>query len=82
MSSLKLLLFGNPCIQRNGEIFERLEPLLAGFLAYLAVSCREYERHEIAHLFWPDISDPRDNLRRNISHLKKKLTSFDCLQIP
>ena len=72
---LQLYLFGSPRIAHNDEIipFRRRKGL--ALLTYLAVTQRPQSRETLLGLLWPEFSShsARNNLRRELSLLKKKL---------
>src|SRR5262245_48214768 len=75
MTVLKLLVFGSPRLERDGEPIElNLRKALA-LLVYLAVSGQPHSRDALATLLWPE-SDGRESrarLRRTLHRLTQAI---------
>ena len=73
---LKLYLFGSPRIVQGDEIIPLRRRKGLALLAYLAVNQRPQSRETLLGLLWPEFSTDkaRNNLRRELSLLKKKFS--------
>lgn len=73
MPQAKLFLFGNPRLERNGEVVNIRRRKSVALLAYLALSAQSHSREALAALIWPeyDQSSARGNLRRELSRLRQ-----------
>lgn len=72
---MKLFLFGQPHIQRDGHHLPISRRKSLALLAYLAVTGQPHSRDFLATLFWPegDQSSARNNLRGILFDLKNSL---------
>jgi DNA-binding SARP family transcriptional activator/tetratricopeptide (TPR) repeat protein len=75
MMPLRLTLFGAPRIERDGEQLPLGRRKALAILAYLAVTGQPQRRDSLLALLWPeyDPASARNNLRRDLSSLKKVL---------
>jgi adenylate cyclase len=75
MLSLKLTLLGSPRLEREGQTLPLGRRKSLALLAYLAVTGQPQQRDHLLAFFWPDYapSGARNNLRRELSVLKKTL---------
>ncbi len=75
MAHLKLNLFGQPRLERDGSTVEISLHKALGLLAYLAVTKQTVSRDALATMFWPehDTSTARANLRRTLYTLNKTI---------
>jgi predicted ATPase/DNA-binding SARP family transcriptional activator len=72
---LRLLLFGTPRIEHDGQIVPLRRTKALALLAYVAMSGRPQDRELLLALLWPefDAASARNNLRRELSLLKAAL---------
>ncbi|MEM7114956.1 MAG: BTAD domain-containing putative transcriptional regulator [Chloroflexota bacterium] len=72
---IQLYLFGSPHIAHNNEPISFRRRKGQALLAYLAVTQRPQSRETLLGLLWPEFSaaSARNNLRRELSLLRKKL---------
>ena len=75
MLPIKLTLFGSPRLEREGQSLPLGRRKSLALLAYLAVTGQPQQRDHLLAFFWPDYDPPsaRNNLRRELSNLKKEL---------
>ena len=75
MLPVKLYLFGTPRLEREGQAISIGRRKVIALLAYLAVSGRGQSRDHLLALLWPefDNASARNNLRRDLSYLRKLL---------
>ena len=75
MSTLKLLLFGPPRVEFNGEPVNITLRKALALLVYLGVTRQSHSRDALATMFWPNDSQSkaRGNLRRALSRLNTVL---------
>jgi predicted ATPase/DNA-binding SARP family transcriptional activator/uncharacterized protein HemY len=84
---LRVLLFGSPRIERDGEVVALRRTKALALLAYLALARRACDRDALCALLWPefDADSARNNLRRELSLLKStlgaELLTADRLQV-
>ena len=73
MPKVKLYLFGNPRLERDGGAVSIRRRKSVALLAYLALSEQSHSREALAALIWPeyDQSNARGNLRRELSRLRQ-----------
>ena len=73
MPAVKLFLFGNPRLERNGQPVNIRRRKSLALLSYLALSEQSHSRDALAALIWPeyDQSSARGNLRRELSRLRR-----------
>jgi DNA-binding SARP family transcriptional activator len=79
MAELKLLVLGQPRLERDGAPLElNLRKALA-LLVYLAVSGQSHSRDALATLLWPesDAREGRARLRRTLHRLNDALGAGD-----
>lgn len=79
---LNVFLLGAPRIERNGEPVALRRSKALALLAYLCVEPRPHTRDALLDLLWPlfEPDDARNNLRRELSILRKSL-ELDVLQV-
>jgi predicted ATPase/DNA-binding SARP family transcriptional activator len=72
---LRLLLFGTPRIERDGQIVPLRRTKALALLAYIAITGQPQDREMLLALLWPefDAASARNNLRRELSLLKAAL---------
>ncbi len=82
MDQLKLLLFGLPRLEMNGQAVHLHGRKVLALAAYLAMAGQPQSRDTIAALLWPEYnqSSARANLRRELSRLHSIL-SHDNLSV-
>ncbi len=75
MSGLKLLLFGPPRVELNGQPVNTERRKALALLTYLAVTGASRSREALATLFWPDYDQSRASayLRRTLWELNQML---------
>jgi predicted ATPase/DNA-binding SARP family transcriptional activator len=84
---LRLLLFGPPRLEHNGQIIPLRRTKALALLAYIALTGQPQDRETLLALLWPefDPASARNNLRRELSLLKTTLgaeiLSADRLQV-
>jgi predicted ATPase/DNA-binding SARP family transcriptional activator len=73
LSSLRLLLLGLPCIERDGVPVEVDTRKAIALFAYLALTGQAHSREALAALFWPEYDQDRAyaNLRRTLWSLNR-----------
>lgn len=73
MPKVRLYLFGNPRLERDGQSAPIRRRKSVALLAYLALSEQSHSREALAALIWPeyDQSSARGNLRRELSRLRQ-----------
>lgn len=77
MEKFYLRVLGKPEILALGVPVDRLRTRrLWGVLAYLALSPSPVTRSVLAQTFWPDVDDPRTNLKVALSSLRTQLPSL------
>ena len=83
MASIRIFLFGNPRVERQGQTITIPRRKTLGLLAYLAVTGRTQSRETLAALFWPDYDQTSAfaNLRRELSRLKVLLGNGSMLVV-
>jgi len=59
MSSLRVLLFGRPCIAHDSQVIAQVPRTMLALLGYLLQQPRSYPRDLLADLFWPDYPQTR-----------------------
>src|SRR5579862_858240 len=77
-SVLQVKMFGDLTLVREdrSQVFPPASKS-AGLLAYLVLHpYQDHPRARLAQLFWSDTNDPRGNLRRAISNLRKAFSSL------
>ena len=72
---LRLLLFGTPRIQHDGQVVPLRRTKALALLVYVAMSGQPRDREMLLALLWPefDAASARNNLRRELSLLKAAL---------
>jgi predicted ATPase/DNA-binding SARP family transcriptional activator/DNA-binding CsgD family transcriptional regulator len=72
---LRLLLFGAPRVEHNGQALSLRRNKALALLAYLAIARQPQKRDALLALLWPefDAASARNNLRRELSLLKTVL---------
>lgn len=73
MADLKLLLFGAPRFEVQGQVIEGVRRKAAALAAYLALTDRPQTRDMLATLLWPDQDEEsaRTSLRSSLHNLNK-----------
>lgn len=75
MTLIKLVLFGPPRLERDGQAVEVSRRKALAMLAYLAATGQPHSRDTLATLFWPEAPPrrARGNLRRVLSDLNREI---------
>lgn len=75
LNSLKLMLFGPPRVEREGQPVEVSRRKALALLSYLAATGQPHSRDTLSTLFWPDVPQrqARGNLRRALSDLNAEI---------
>ncbi len=75
LTSLKLILFGPPRVEREGQPVDVTRRKALALLSYLAATGQPHSRDTLATLFWPDVPQrqARGNLRRALSDLNAEI---------
>jgi DNA-binding SARP family transcriptional activator len=75
LTSLRLMLFGPPRVEREGKPVDITRRKALALLSYLAATGQPHSRDALATLFWPDVPQrqARGNLRRVLSDLNTEI---------